>query len=230
MKFKKIIMMFISFSLFMVSCNKQVEISDNKTVLEEYEIIKSPIDFNSNGKDDYEDFLIGAKKDAKNHPRYDGAYVVGGYPEDDVGVCTDVIWRSFKEAGYSLKDMMDRDISLHLEDYKDIETPDPNIDFRRVKNQHSFFKKYAIELTTDLNKKLEWSAGDIVIFKNDYHIGIISNKRNKNGIPYVIHNYGQKEREDDFMGKIDILEKRKPIAHFRFDASRVPEDVLIKWK
>ena len=31
-------------------------------------------------------------------------------PPDTEGVCTDVIWRAFKNAGYSLKDMVDEDI------------------------------------------------------------------------------------------------------------------------
>ena len=64
--------------------------------------VTSPVDYNGNGVDDYTDILLGARKDAKQKPRYDGAYVDGGYPPEDTGVCTDLIWRAFREAGYSL--------------------------------------------------------------------------------------------------------------------------------
>lgn len=69
---------------------------------------KSSVDFNENGIDDYTDFLLGARKDAENFPKYDGSYVQGGYPDEDTGVCTDVIWRAFREAGYDLKAMLTR--------------------------------------------------------------------------------------------------------------------------
>lgn len=206
----------------------KIEKSENKVLAIESKV--SPIDFNNNGNDDYKDFLIGAQKDAANKPVYDSAYVDGGYPEDSVGVCTDVIWRAFKEAGYSLKDMIDKDITRYPDDYTSIKKADSNIDFRRVKNQHVFFEKYAVSLTTDINDISEWSAGDIVIFKDDYHIGMISDKRNKNGVSYVIHNMGQSERDEDFMKEFDFTGKHTPIAHYRFDASQVPSDVLVEWK
>ena len=186
--------------------------------------LKSSIDFNSNQVDDYTDILQGAKMDAKNRPKYDGTYVEGGYPEDNVGVCTDVIWRSFKNAGYNLKAMVDKDIADNITDYpRTGGKPDPNIDFRRVPNLHIFFEKYAISLTTDIENIENWQPGDIVIFEKDKHIGIISDKRNKKGVTYVIHNGGQLNREEDYLGN------SKVIAHYRFDGSRLPEDLRIKW-
>ena len=44
-------------------------------------------------------------------PVYKSAYYVGGYPPATEGVCTDVVWRAFKEAGYDLKKMIDADIA-----------------------------------------------------------------------------------------------------------------------
>lgn len=216
--------------ILLVSCNNKDMGIDKSSQIQESISIKSSVDFNQNGVDDYTDFLNGAIKDAHNHPRYDGSYVSGGYPKDDVGVCTDVIWRAFKEAGYSLKSMVDTDIKNYPEDYPHIETPDSNIDFRRVKNLHIFFEKYAVHLTTDIKDTENFAAGDIVIFKDDYHIGIISNRRNKKKIPYVIHNMGQKNREEDFMTVVDIGGRRTPIAHYRFDASLVDEKVLKRWE
>ena len=188
------------------------------------ETVKSSADFNGNGADDYTDILLGARKDAQNHPTYDGAYVDGGYPPDHIGVCADVIWRAFKNAGYSLRDMVDNDIQARREAYPRITKPDTNIDFRRVRNLRIFFEKYAISLTTNTNDISEWQAGDIVIFNNDKHIGIVSDRRNRDGITYIIHNGGQPIREEDYL-------KRSPVvAHYRFDASKIPSEILVKWK
>ena len=45
----------------------------------------------------------------------------------------------------------------------------------------------------------------------------MSDKRNENGFPYVFHNQGQTEREEDFLS-------RKPVTgHFRFEAEKIEE-------
>lgn len=188
------------------------------------ETIKSTIDYNGNGKDDYSDIVLGARADAKNHPKYNGAYYDGGYPSDDIGVCTDVVWRAFKAAGYSLKDMVDKDVERRLSDYTNIVKPDSNIDFRRVKNLRVFFKKYGQDLTLDTAKVNEWQPGDIVIFGDDKHIGIVSDKRNSKGVPFIIHNGGQPNREEDVLGRSEVT------GHYRFDASLIDEEVLIRFE
>ena len=38
------------------------------------ETVKSEIDFNGNGVDDYTDIMLGARMDAQNHPKYDSRY------------------------------------------------------------------------------------------------------------------------------------------------------------
>ena len=188
------------------------------------ETIISNVDYNGNGIDDYTDILLGARADAENHPTYNGAYYNGGYPPNDIGVCTDVVWRAFKSAGYSLRDMVDNDIKARAEAYPKIAKPHNNIDFRRVRNLRIFFEEYAVSLTVDINEISEWQPGDIVIFEDDKHIGIISDKRNKDGQPYVIHNGGQPNREEDYLRKSTVT------GHYRFDASKTDEDILVKWK
>lgn len=185
--------------------------------------IYSKKDFDKDNIDDYSDFVLGARKDAENHPTYVSKYYDNSYPPDNEGVCTDVIWRAFKNAGYSLRDMVNNDIKNHPSDYKDIEYRDINIDFRRVINLKIFFSKYAISLTLDYNKIEEWQPGDIVVFE-DKHIGIISDHRNKNGISYVIHNGGQPIREEDY------LSKQKITGHYRFDATKIDKNILVKWE
>ncbi len=185
------------------------------------ETLKSSADYNNNGTDDYTDILLGARRDAENHPTYNGNYYDGGYPPDDIGVCTDVVWRAFKNAGYCLRDMVNRDIINRREAYPQIEVRDNNIDFRRVSNLQTFFEEYAVKLTTDINKIEEWQPGDIVIFNGGKHIGIVSDKRNSKGQTYIIHNGGQPNREEDYFKRSEVY------AHYRFDASKIDDEVLI---
>ena len=119
------------------------------------------------------------------------------------------------------QDMVDNDIAERPEAYPHIEKPDTNIDFRRVRNLHVFFNKYAVSLTLDIDDIEQWQPGDIVIFDNDRHIGIISDKRNRQGQPYVIHNGGQPNREENY------LSRSKVTGHYRFDASLLDKTKLI---
>lgn len=155
----------------------------------------SKVDKNENGIPDPIDIVNSARKEAEQKTTYKDAYYVGGYPPDGEGVCTDVIWRGFKSVNISIKDLIDKDIKENMAQYKSIKgRPDPNIDFRRVLNQDVFFKKNCIQLTTefkkdDINNLKEWQPGDIIVFIEGYeHIAIISDERDEDGIPYVIHN------------------------------------------
>jgi uncharacterized protein YijF (DUF1287 family) len=150
-------------------------------------------DQDKDGIKDLADIVEGARKDAANKPVYKSAYYNGGYPPPTEGVCTDVIWRAFQNAGYSLKDMVDQDIKKNLKSYPRVEgRPDPNIDFRRVPNLDSFFKRHATILTTEiipynLENMKQWQAGDIVVFgKPIEHIAIVSDVRRTDGVPYII--------------------------------------------
>ena len=186
--------------------------------------VTSSVDYNGNDIDDYTDIMIGARKDAENKPKYDGSYQSGGYPSDDIGVCTDVIWRAFKNAGYCLKDMVDKDIKENIGLYPNTAGKrDPNIDFRRVPNLKVFFERYAVSLTLDSTKIEQWQPGDIVTY-GEKHIAIVSDRRNKDGVPYIIHNSGQPVREEDALTRQEIS------GHFRFDASKLNEIDLIPYE
>lgn len=185
--------------------------------LQNVPMLHSSMDYNNNGTDDYTDFLLGAQKDAANCPEYDSRYWADGYPPESIGVCTDVVWRAFRQAGYSLRNMLDASVQANPEWYTAITKRDKNIDFRRVGNLRTFFDHYAISLTLDPERIEQWQPGDIVVFGEDMHIGIISDKRNEKGWAYVIHNGGQPEREEDFLGCMTIT------GHYRFDAAQVPD-------
>lgn len=185
--------------------------------------VHSTVDFNKNGVDDYTDIMLGARKDAIKHPKYKSVYYSGGYPPETEGVCTDVVWRAFRNGGYSLRDMLDLDIRENTDIYlKDGEIPDPNIDFRRVPNLKLYFERKATSLTLDTSKIAQFQPGDIVTYGTG-HIAMISDRRNRNGVPYIIHNTGQQNREEDGLGS-------KISGHFRFDASKMKEADLIAFK
>lgn len=175
--------------------------------------IKSKNDKDNDGIDDYSDIMLGARDYIKTNPKYKSKYYDGGYPNDGYGVCTDVIWNGFMAAGYNIKSMIDTDIENNLEEYRTIEIPEPNIDFRRVKNLRVFFERNAEVLTPELAVADKWQPGDIVVFTN--HIAICSDKRNKEGYPFIIHHDGMGARE-----KNDI-EKYAIVGHYRWNNNHV---------
>ena len=169
----------------------------------------SLVDKDNDGIDDQTDIINNTRKYIKTKPKYQSKYYATGYPDDEYGVCTDVVAFSLKDSGYDLMDLVYNHVKENKELYN-IDTIDKNIDFRRVVNLDVYFKNTAIVLTNDINKIEEWQGGDIVVFKK--HIGIVSDKRNKNGVPFIIHhaNPYQVHYEED------ILEQRDDIiGHYR---------------
>ena len=144
----------------------------------------SLVDKDNDGIDDQTDIINNTRKYIKTKPKYQSKYYATGYPDDEYGVCTDVVAFSLKDSGYDLMDLVYNHVKENRELYN-IDTIDKNIDFRRVVNLDVYFKNTAIVLTNDINKIEEWQGGDIVVFKK--HIGIVSDKRNKNGVPFIIH-------------------------------------------
>lgn len=166
-------------------------------------------DKDGDGVDDQTDILQNVRAYIATNPEYKSKYYAGGYPDDGYGVCTDVVAQGLLHAGYDLQQLVDEDIATHPDMYE-VEKADPNIDFRRVRNLLVYFKNHAISLTTDISQIDEWQGGDIIVFKK--HIGIVSDVRNRSGVPFIIHhaNPYQKHYEED------ILENRQDIVgHFR---------------
>jgi len=176
-------------------------------------------DQNHNQVPDSIDIVLGAREEVIRGTIYDGAYYAG-YPPEGRGACTDVIWRALAAAGYDLKKMVDEDIARAPAKYGATGAqPDPNIDFRRVSNLRVFFTRHAQQLTIEINPGAtgnleQWQAGDIVVFGGRLeHIGIISDKRGRDGVPLMIHNSGPAAREDQYY----LTNWPTPISnHFRF--------------
>ncbi len=144
----------------------------------------SSIDKDGDGIDDQTDILESAKTYVSRKPIYKSKYYGTGYSNDKYGVCTDVVAVALLNSGYDIMELVNQDILQNQDEYN-IEIVDKNIDFRRVKNLDTYFKHTAISLTTDITDIAAWQGGDIVVFEK--HIGIVSDRRNKKGIPFVIH-------------------------------------------
>ena len=175
------------------------------------EKIQCKTDRDGDGVDDQSDILDGAWAYLNSkHPKYKSVYYAEtGWSDDEYGVCTDVVANALLAAGYNLQELVDADIKTRPEDY-DIEDPDPMIDFRRVRNLIVYFRHTAISLTTDTSKIAEWQGGDIVVYKS--HIGLVSDRRNADGVPYLIHHSGvwQSRYEEDM-----LVSWGEPVGHFR---------------
>ena len=173
------------------------------------EEFQSSVDKDADGTDDQTDILKGVRAYIATKPKYKSVYYATGYPNDEYGVCTDVVAQGLLAAGYDLMELVNEDILANREDY-DIEKPDKKIDFRRVRNLYVYFQNTAISLTTDVLEIEEWQGGDIIVFKS--HIGVVSDRRNAKGIPYVIHHGSPQQlgyEQDILLGRDDI------IGHFR---------------
>lgn len=172
---------------------------------------KSEVDNDGDGIDDQTDILEGVRAYVATNPKYKSVYYAGGYPDDEYGVCTDVVAQGFLNAGYDLMELVSADIAAAPEAYN-IEIPDKNIDFRRVRNLYVFFQRHAASLTTNVDEIDQWQGGDIIVFES--HIGIVSDKRNKDGVVFIIHHGSPMQsgyEQDILSGRDDI------IGHFRWN-------------
>ena len=166
-------------------------------------------DQDNDGIDDQVDILENALEYISTKPKYQSKYYSTGYSDDEYGVCTDVVAHALKNAGYDLMTLIQEDIQNYSGDYA-INQPDINIDFRRVRNLKVYFDHTAQILTTDVKDIEDWQGEDIIVFRN--HIGIVSDRRNERGVPYVIHH----DSPWQLAYEQDILEKRNDIVgHYR---------------
>ena len=174
--------------------------------------LQSETDADGDGLEDWMDMTLGARAYIATDPHYASKYYAGGYPDDGLGVCTDVIWQAFRAAGYELKDLVDADITANRDAYLFIEYQDSNIDFRRVNTLDTFFRRHALTLTTSFDNPEDWQPGDIVIFGVRDHIAICSDRRNRDGIPFIIHHGNPIEDavERDQMYRMEVY------AHYRW--------------
>jgi uncharacterized protein YijF (DUF1287 family) len=140
-------------------------------------------------------------------PRYTSIKYPGGDVDRKVGVCTDVIIRSYRAIKLDLQKLIIEHKRNNMSLYPKGKL-DPNIDHRRVKNMAVFFKARGASLP--LNK--DWKPGDIVYWILDSgrdHIGLVSDRKGSSGKYMVIHNMSTPLEED-------VLGSWKIVGHYRF--------------
>ncbi|WP_107330956.1 DUF1287 domain-containing protein [Metapseudomonas otitidis] len=152
---------------------------------------------------------------------YDPAYRRIAYPGGDVplatGVCTDVVIRALRAQGLDLQQRVHEDMRRHFSAYPrhwGLKRPDPNIDHRRVPNLMAWFDRQGLSLKVG-QAAADYQPGDIVTWdlgRGLQHIGIISDRRSREGTPLALHNIGQGTREEDILFRWPIL------GHYRFAA------------
>lgn len=167
--------------------------------------------------------LVDAALERLSHKvRYDGRYLEIPYPWGDVpkniGVCTDVVVRSYRKLGIDLQERVHNDMWSSFSQYPNLPKwnrvkPDPNIDHRRVLNLRVFFARNgeALPISGDAN---DYLPGDMVtwdIMPGMPHIGIVTNKVSKDKKrPLIVHNMGKGPKLED------ILFTMKITGHYRY--------------
>lgn len=175
---------------------------------------------------DNSDRITKLIKAAKSRTRYsityDGSYFSIPYPNGDVpkhlGVCTDVVIRSYRKLGIDLQKLVHEDMSSHFDAYPSsriwgLSKPDPNIDHRRVPNLQTFFTRNGKSLPITQNPS-DYKPGDLVTWMlpgNLPHIGIVIDEQSANGArPIIVHNIGNGPKKED------ILFNYKITGHYRY--------------
>ncbi len=153
---------------------------------------------------------------------YDGRYFTIPYPWGDVpahvGVCTDVIIRTYRALGIDLQKRVHEDMKSNFEQYPKtwgLKKPDPNIDHRRVPNLQVFFTRKGQALPIS-SKGSDYKPGDMVTWNLSNqrilpHIGIVTDlKSADNERPLIVHNIGRGPELED------ILFDFKITGHYRY--------------
>ena len=152
---------------------------------------------------------------------YDAAYRKIAYPGGDVpreiGVCTDVIVRAYRDGlSIDLQKLVHEDMQKAFSAYPKLwglTAPDRNIDHRRVPNLRTFFQRRGAAVAISKSGE-DYKPGDIVsqvLPDGRPHIGIVSNRMNDAGtVPLLIHNIGRGTRAEDILFVLDIT------GHYRF--------------
>lgn len=168
------------------------------------------------------DFVKAAIERTQHQVRYDGAYFSIPYPNGDVpphiGVCTDVIIRSYRALGTDLQLLVHEDMRANFAVYPSrriwgLDKTDKNIDHRRVPNLQTFFSRHGKELPVS-DKTQDYAPGDLVTWMlpgNLPHIGIVTDKTSpQSGNPMIVHNIGAGPKLDDMLFSYKIT------GHYRY--------------
>jgi uncharacterized protein YijF (DUF1287 family) len=159
----------------------------------------------------------------RSRVRYDGSYVKIAYPGGDVpqniGVCTDVVIRSYRKLGIDLQEQVHRDMSAAFNAYPNprkwgLSRPDTNIDHRRVYNLRQFFSRRGAALPITRNPN-NYKPGDLVTWlvgPDLPHIGVVVNRpsRTDPNRLMIVHNIAEGPKMEDVLFRFPIT------GHYRY--------------
>ena len=151
---------------------------------------------------------------------YDGSYYSIPYPNGDVpdgiGVCTDVVIRTYRANGLDLQKEVHEDMRANFNLYPKIwglKKPDTNIDHRRVPNLMTYFERQDSKLPIT-NNGADYQPGDIVAWDlggGTTHIGVVVDTPSIDKKRYqIVHNIGNGQVLEDCLFDFEI------IGHYRF--------------
>ncbi len=164
--------------------------------------------------------VTAALERTQHRVRYDGGYrrlpYPGGDVPDSLGVCTDVVIRSYRALGIDLQREVHEDMTAHFAAYPNnwgLTRPDPNIDHRRVPNLQTFFSRRGTRLAVS-DSAIAYRPGDLVTWTvppNLPHIGIVVVRRSRDGDrPLIVHNIGRGPMLEDVLFRFPIT------GHYRY--------------
>lgn len=157
----------------------------------------------------------------KHDVTYDGSYLKIAYPGGDVppeiGVCTDVVVRSYRDLGIDLQKEVHEDMARAFKKYPQLwghRKADTNIDHRRVPNLRRFFERKGAELPVT-REPADYKPGDLVTWNlrrvgSLPHIGIVTDRKAPSGRPLIVHNIGAGPELEDMLFKYKIT------GHYRW--------------
>ncbi|TMP07383.1 DUF1287 domain-containing protein [Pseudoalteromonas sp. S3178] len=177
----------------------------------------------TSGANTFDEDIADALIDRTTHNiTYNGAYYSIAYPGGDVpsniGVCTDVIIRAYRQLGVDLQKNVHEDMQVHFTQYPSkriwgLSKPDKNIDHRRVPNLQVYFQKHGAVLAKSTNPK-DYNVGDIVTWMlpgNLPHIGmVVSESSGEGDNPLIVHNIGRGPEKSDMLFAYPIT------GHYRY--------------
>jgi uncharacterized protein len=163
-----------------------------------------------------------AVEQTKRSVRYDGSYRTISYPGGDVpadiGVCTDVVIRSYRPLGIDLQKEVHKEMAAHFDIFPKnwrLTEPDTNIDHRRVPNLQVFFSRRGIVLPVT-DKAQDYQPGDIVTWSvwTRPHIGLVVDRVSPDGKRFmIVHNIGRGQELEDMLFNYPIT------GHYRYYGS-----------
>ena len=168
-------------------------------------------------------FAAAALERTKHTVRYDPAYVRIAYPGGDVpaetGVCTDEVIRAYRALRIDLQKEVHEDMAANFSAYPrkwGRQTPDSNIDHRRVPNLMVFFTRKGETLPIS-EREEDYAPGDLVTWdlgRGLTHIGMVVDRKGLFSRRYmIVHNIGQGPKMED------VLFEWKIIGHYRYFGS-----------